>query len=121
MQTRALKRILATQAIDPSTLRTITKVGFGEGENPPQPTDTGLTNAYMKKISSAAVDPDEGSIVIKYALDYLEGNGMRITEVGIFTENETLLAREIRAAVQKDAETSIEGQMTILISGDEEE
>jgi hypothetical protein len=107
--------------MDPAISRTITKVGFGEGVNPPQPTDTGLTNAYMKKISSFSVDPDEGSIVVKYALDYLEGNGMQVTEVGIFTEDETLIAREIRSAVQKDVETSIEGQMTILISGDDEE
>jgi hypothetical protein len=113
VQTKALRAVLATQAIDPSLSKVITKVGFGEGSNQPQPTDTELTNAYMKNLTDVTVDPEEGTIVIRYALDYLEGNGMSISEVGIFTTDGTLIARETRAAVLKDSETSIEGQLTI--------
>jgi len=114
MQTRALKSILATMLIAPSSTKTITKVGFGEGSATPTPDDTALTNAYVKNISSSRV-VDGSSIEFTYSLGFGEANGKVIREIGLFATDGTLIAREVRDVIEKDSDASYDGVMTILL------
>lgn len=114
MQTKALKFILASQAVAPSSARAITKVGFGESGTTATPDDTGLTNAYVRKINGYRVLSDN-SIEITYSLGYNEANGKTIKEIGFFCEDGTLVAREVKDTVVKDSDTAIDGTIIIVI------
>jgi len=114
MQTKALKTVLATQLIAPTSNMAITKIGFGEGSATPTPDDTSLTNPYMKNIDTSRV-VDGVSIEITYSLGYNEANGKTIKEIGLFTTGGILVAREVKDTIEKDSETSYDGIITILL------
>ncbi len=114
MQTKALKRVLASQAVAPSSAKAITKVGFGEGGTPATPNDTGLSNAYIKRINGYQVLSDD-SIQLTYSLGYNEANGKIIKEIGFYCEDGTLVAREAKDTVVKDSDTAIDGTIIIVI------
>jgi hypothetical protein len=113
MQTNALKTILAQQLASPSSQNAITKVGFGEGSIAPSPTDSALTNPYMKNIDSYAI-LSASAVKFNYSLGYNEANGKTIKEVGLFTTGGILVAREVRNTIEKDSDTSLSGSITIL-------
>jgi hypothetical protein len=114
MQTKALKATIATLLINPSSGKAIAKVGFGEGGNIPTPDDTSLTNPYIKRLNSSRV-VDNSSVEFSYSLGYNEANGKTIREIGLFTEDGTLVAREVKDVIEKDADTSYDGTITILL------
>lgn len=95
--------------------RTIEKVGFGTGVAGTQATDTGLTDAYIKGITNinygSLADP---YIEFVFVLDYSEGNGMEITEFGLFNDTENyLFARRVRQAISKQDDIRLEGTWRI--------
>lgn len=114
MQTKALKSILATMLISPSSAKAITRIGFGEGSVAATPDDTALTNAYMKNINSSRVI-DGSSVEFTYSLGFGEANGKIIREIGLFATDGTLVAREVRDHIEKDSDASYDGVMTILL------
>ena len=81
----------------------------------PSPDDTALTKPYIKQIAGYTVNAD-GSITFKYTLEYGEANGKTIKEVGLYcNDGTTLVAREVRDTIVKDADTAIEGIITIIL------
>lgn len=114
MKTKAFTANLATLLIAPTTAKAITKVGFGESDVAETPDDTALLNPYMKQINSSRV-VDSTSVEITYSLGYNEANGKTIKEIGLFTTDGTLLVREVKNTILKDADTSYDGIMTILL------
>ena len=114
MQTKALKRVLASQAIAPNSELAISKIGFGEGAAAPTPDDAGLVNPYIKSVGASQVLSDN-SIQIAYSLGYNEANGKTIREIGLFCGDGTLVAREVKDIIIKDADTAIDGVIVIVI------
>lgn len=114
MKTRAFTATLATLLIAPTASKAITKVGFGESDTAETPDDIALANPYMKRINSSKV-VDNSSVEITYSLGYNEANGKTIKEIGLFTEDGVLVVREVKNTIIKDADTSYDGTMTILL------
>lgn len=115
METKNLKAVLASQAVNPVASRAIGKIGFGEGGNVATPDDTKLTNPYIKPILGYAVNQDN-SITVNYNLQYGEANGKTIREIGLYcNDGTTLITREVRDIIIKDEDTAIEGQITIVL------
>ena len=76
--------------------RNITKIGFGEGQVPPELLDTTLdTGAYIKNVDGYTF-PEMGHTRFNWSLDESEANGMAITEFGLFCLDGVLFARRIR-------------------------
>lgn len=115
VETRNLKAVLAAQAVAPTAAKTIGKIGFGEGANLPTPDDTALIKPYIKSVASYTVNTDS-SLSFTYTLDYGEANGKIIKEIGLYcNDGVTLVAREVRDTIVKDADTAIEGIITIIL------
>jgi hypothetical protein len=115
VETRNLKVVMASQAVSPTTAKTIGKIGFGEGGNLPTPEDTALTNPYIKNISGFKVNADN-SLTFTYNLEYNEANGKTIREIGLYcNDGITLIAREVKDILVKDMDTAIDGLITIIL------
>jgi hypothetical protein len=115
IETKNLKYVLALQAVAPTAAKTIGKIGFGEGGNIPTPDDTALTNPYMKNLLGYTVNSDN-TLSFNYSLAYSEANGKTIREIGLYcNDGKTLVAREARDIIIKDADTAIDGQITIIL------
>jgi hypothetical protein len=96
------------------TGRSVTKIGFGTGGADPAVTDTALTNQYLRAVSGYGY-PEDGQVQINWVLPTSEGNGMKILEFGLFTQDGTLFARKAREeAIPKESDISLEGSWTII-------
>jgi hypothetical protein len=115
VETRNLKLVIASQAVAPTAAKTIGKIGFGENGALPTPDDTALINPFIKNVFEAKVNSD-GSLTFDYNLEYNEANGKIIREIGLYcNDGQTLVSREARDAIVKDADTAISGSITILL------
>lgn len=100
----ALKALLTTG--DPD--KRVTKVGFGIGTAAATPEDTALTDAFIKPLAGFTEVPGSPRLLrFSYLLGRSEAVGMMITEIGLFTEDETLVARKVRSAIEKTADLEI--------------
>lgn len=91
----------------------VTKIGFGDGSNSPDPNDTGLTNEYVKALDGFSY-PDPQSVSFSWSLDFSEANGLDITEFGLFTEDDVLFSRKTRDVIKKLVDIRLEGTWTII-------
>jgi hypothetical protein len=115
IETNNLQRVIATQAITPTTALTIGKIGFGESGELPNSDDTALKNPYIKNVSSKKLNSDN-SLTFEYDLGYDEANGKVIKEIGLYCmDGVTLVAREARDTTIKDQDTAVSGKITILL------
>jgi hypothetical protein len=102
------------------TGRSITQIGFGTGDDAPAPTDTALTDQYLRAVSGYEY-PGNSQVRINWILPTTECNGMEIREFGLFTADDSMFSRfTLEEAVPKLAAFSIEGSWTILLAGEEE-
>lgn len=93
----------------------ITKVGVGDGTSEPSRPDTGLSNAYIKTINSYSF-PSENSVKYQFAFNSGDGNGLLVSEFGLFSGDEVLFSRKLRSpAIPKSAEILIEGNWSITV------
>ena len=93
----------------------IDQMGFGEGTDDPTSGDVGLTNQILVPI----IDYTEyglSTIIFNWELLTHEGNGMMITEYGLFTHGNILFARKIRSAIEKKVNIILEGTWKIVFS-----
>jgi hypothetical protein len=90
----------------------IDTIGFGEGTSGPAAGDTDLTNKFDKAIGAVSY-PSAGSVKWIWSLEEAEGNGMEITEFGLFADGTILFSRKTRAAISKDADIRLDGTWTI--------
>lgn len=95
------------------TNRSIAKIGFGTNGTAPASGNTGLTDAYIKAISSVSY-PATNSVEFAFTLGSGEANGKSIIEFGLLTAGDVLFARKVRAgAITKDSDLSITGTWRI--------
>lgn len=93
----------------------VTKIAVGEGTAPPAVTDTGLTNQFIKNISSVSY-PADNKVQFSFSFDGTEANGMTITELGLYTSINELFSRKVRNPIVKTSTVIITGIWTITVS-----
>jgi len=101
--------------------RHITKIGFGVDNTKPTVTDTELTDAFIKALDGYEF-PGMGRVQFDWELATTEGNGMAISEFGLYCEDGTLFARRRREKtdgspadpIPKENDISLEGTWTII-------
>jgi hypothetical protein len=96
IETQKLKYMLAALAINPTAALKIGKVGFGVGDAAETPDDTGLTDPYIKTITSSRMNSDN-SLAFEYDLLSGEANGKVLKEPGLYcNDGLTMAYRERR-------------------------
>jgi hypothetical protein len=95
------------------TGRHITHIGFGIGTTAAAPTNTGLSGAYWKPVTSVSY-PATGQAAFAWSLSTAEANGLAITEFGLRCADGTLFARKVRGAIHKSDDLSLTGTWTII-------
>lgn len=100
----ALRRLLAEA--DPG--KRITQIGFGDGAASVQPSDTALSNAFLKPVLGVEYDAADARVLrVRYRLERGEAVGLAITEIGLLTADGTLVARKVRSPIEKTADLEI--------------
>lgn len=94
-----------------SSTREITEVGFGIGVAAASVTDVGLTSAVMKSVTTTY--PTATTVQFDFVLEKAEGNGLAITEFGLFHQNGNMFSRRVRSAINKASDMRIVGSWTI--------
>jgi hypothetical protein len=94
---------------------TITKVGVGNGTSPTHASDVGLTNATIKDIDSYSYLRNN-VVEYKISMDTGDGNGMDISEFGLYSGDEVLFARRLQSpSIPKEPDIIIEGVWSVSI------
>jgi hypothetical protein len=95
--------------------RIINRIAVGTNGAPPSPTDTAITNAFMKPITSFSY-PTPTSARFNFLIKENEANGMAIMEFGLIAADGSLFARRTRGGkvIEKEDDLEIEGFWTIL-------
>lgn len=91
----------------------IVEFAVGEGSTAPTDADTALTNELTKAIDNVTY-PVTGTAQIEFSLDESEGNGLAITEFGLYCDDGTLFARKVVDAINKTSDIRIEGRWKII-------
>lgn len=93
----------------------ILKIGVGEGDTEASMEDTSLTNAFIKNLSDLDTTTP-GTIRCQFTIQSGDANGLVITEYGLLTSSEVLMARRTRPALTKTSDIVIEGEWTITFT-----
>lgn len=93
----------------------IAQIGYGEGTTASTPDDSALTNAFVKNLSSLDTTTP-GVITATFTLESGEGNGLSISEFGLLTTDDNLVARRTRDAIAKVEGVRIDGTWTITFT-----
>lgn len=112
MIVNAAKTTLAQLIAGDAAAKSITHIGFGTGSAAATPTDTSLTNAFWRPISSFSY-PKAGQVKFNFILATTEANGKTIREFGLRTSTGQLFSRKVRGAIEKNDDISLEGSWTI--------
>jgi hypothetical protein len=94
----------------------LTKIAMGIGTAEPVESDTGLTapvGGLVYATITSTTYPTSSSIMFSWSLDYADGNGVDITEYGLFTTGDVLFSRKIRTVVPKTDTIALEGMWTL--------
>lgn len=73
----------------------IDKVSVGTSAVPAAITDTTITGAFTKAITSVSY-PDVNSVMFNFDIDNTEANGITIREFGLLNSDSVLCARKVR-------------------------
>lgn len=93
--------------------KVITQIGFGTSGAAPASSNTGLTGAYLRALSSPTY-PATNQVRFPFTLGTSEANGMAILEFGLYSADSTLFSRRTRGtAINKDNTISLTGTWTI--------
>lgn len=90
----------------------ISQIAFGEGTVDPAAGDIDLTNKYIKNILGYSYS-GMNTIIFNWELLAIEGNGLIITEYGLFSNGDMLFARKVRSAIEKEIDIIFEGTWRI--------
>jgi len=94
----------------PTTDYTVTHFSIGIGTTPPTVADVGLEDplSFYGDPSPVELKPIDGATwpspfvtLVTFTLGATEANGNLITEMGLFTGNETLVARRVHIGINK--------------------
>ena len=109
------KETLAILLASGNSNRVVTKIGFGTGTSNPVVGDTDLSNKFVKNLGTISY-PTQTSVRWEWSLESGEGNGLTITEYGLFTTNTTLFSRKVVGSIAKIAGVRLTGTWTINFS-----
>lgn len=97
----------------PTTNYTVQKFGLGVGTTPPAVTDTSLSEPLtfyagltLKPINNIAY-PAPFIMQVQFTMGLSEANGYLITEMGLFTNNGTLIARRTHTGINKESDIEL--------------
>lgn len=91
----------------------VTKIGFGIGTAAAALTDTSLTSAFVKAVGSRTY-PASGQVEIEWTLGLGEANGMAITEIGLYCQDDTLFSRLVRETpINKTSDISLSSRYVL--------
>lgn len=106
-------RQIQARLLGGDTTRVITTIGFGSNAAAPVAGNTALTNALLKPHGGATY-PADNQVRFAFSLGAGEGNGLAISEFGLFAANGSLYARKTRATpLNKDSDLALSGTWTI--------
>ena len=93
----------------------VTKIGFGTGATPADPSNTSLTSGFIKAVDAHSY-PTQTSVSFQFSLLASEANGLLINEFGLITASGALFARKVRTAgpLTKDNDLALSGSWTLL-------
>ena len=91
----------------------IAKIGIGTNGTTPAPSDTSLTSALIKPVTSFSF-PATGEVEFAWGFGESEANGMVIREFGLITADGQLFARKSRGAIEKDEDLDLSGRWTLI-------
>lgn len=97
----------------------IDSIKMGTSNVTPARTQTALQSAPAVTKTLAAVNvarPSTGTYTFTVTMDTSEGNGNTFREVGLFTQDGTMIARQVHADTAKDATKSLEYIWTLIFS-----
>lgn len=105
------------QVVGQSSTYPISKIGFGTNTTPPTNEDTSLSSDALIKyldVGSARVIGNT-EIIFDWSLQQSEGNGLVISELGLFSHDGTLFSRKVtNNPIIKDTDMSVEGSWRIV-------
>lgn len=90
----------------------VNEIAFGEGTSIPHETDTTLLNEYKRNIIDYTYT-DMNIVNFNWELLATEGNGLMITEYGLFANGNFLFARKVRDVIEKKIDIVLEGTWKI--------
>lgn len=91
----------------------IAKIAFGTNGNIPTPSDTAITDPFVKELAGVSY-PVLGRSEFSWKLFASEANGKQISEFGLLCEDGTLWARKVRdEAIPKGPDIALEGEWII--------
>ena len=95
--------------------RIINRIAVGTNGAPPSHTDTAITNAFIKPITSFSY-PTPTSARFNFLIKENEANGMAIMEFGLIAADDSLFARRTRGGkvIEKEDDLELEGFWAIL-------
>ena len=100
-----MSRLIAGDT-NPAGERYVSKMSWGTGTTPANPSDVALVTeiaAVGKKALDSYDFPDSTTVRFIAELTASEGNGYTISEAGLWTEEENLFARKVFSGVSKSA------------------
>ena len=108
----ALRELVATA----NASKAVTKIGFGTGTEPERTTDTALQNAYIRPLNGYELDATNPRLLrLSYRLLRHEASDLDITEIGLYTEDETLVARKVRDRIKKTPDMEFGDTWELLV------
>jgi len=107
----------AAHALVGETAYMAAELGVGDGVTPATRSDTALDSEAYRQSLGTPTFPFVGQVEFAVTLDFICGaNGFFLTEAGIFTTNNTLLARQVHSSVEKDSNFQLEYRWRIVFT-----
>lgn len=103
----------------------ITKLGFGSGSTAPSAGQTNLDSPIAIK---DIIDPDGitvkpggavGTVVFQVTLNFGEGNGSTVREIGLLRSDDTLFARQTVGSIEKTASMALDAFWVISCANED--
>ena len=100
------------QLISGKSTAAVKYIGFGEGNNLAQLSDTGLNNQQLFEITGSTVDGSDA--IFSWYLSETDANSMNICEFRLFSSDTVMLTRQVRGQVMgKNADMTVDGLYTL--------
>lgn len=92
----------------------VSKIAFGTSNTPTTDEDTTITNSYVKPLLAPKIIGNN-EIIYSWSLAQDENNGVRISEIGLQSQNGDLFARKVtNIPIDKDTDKSVEGSWKLV-------
>ena len=112
-------KLIGQQAATPTDLK-FTKIRIGDNNTAPAAAQTNIIGTQIAEKTFTTTTEDDGGVkgltTFVATLETSEGNGNTIREVGLFTFDSTMIARQITGDIAKTSSFAVEFTWRISIS-----